>query len=241
MCTVSYIVNKDSFIITSNRDEHIGRPLAFMPKEETINGMNLIYPKDPKAGGSWFAVNENHAVTVLLNGAFNRHQSGGKYLRSRGLVLLDVASSTDPWQTLQRIKLDRIEPFTIVLLQEFKLFEFRWDGTEKFFKEMDPKENYIWSSTTLYTDEVIQTREKLFQKFIDRKVEKDARRILDFHTNDHNDRENGFIIDRENGLKTFSITQAIIQQDLASLRHIDLLNRKDHLLTLGDEHLIRQL
>ena len=241
MCTVSYIVNKDSFIITSNRDEHIGRPLAFMPKEETVNGMKLIYPKDPKAGGSWFAVNENHVVTVLLNGAFKRHQSGGKYLRSRGLVLLDVAGSKDPWQTLQRIKLDRIEPFTIVLLQEFELFEFRWDGSEKFFKEMDPKENYIWSSTTLYTDKVIQTREKLFQKFIARKVEKDARRILDFHTNDYNDRENGFIIDRENGLKTFSITQAIIQKDLASLRHIDLLNRKDHLLTLGDEHLIRQL
>ncbi len=58
MCTVSFVKTADSIIITSNRDEKIIRPSAIPPKSYRVNNQNLIYPKDPKAGGTWFATNE---------------------------------------------------------------------------------------------------------------------------------------------------------------------------------------
>jgi hypothetical protein len=45
----------------------VTRPSAIALK--TINGKNVIYPKDPKAGGTWYVVDENGTVLVLLNGA----------------------------------------------------------------------------------------------------------------------------------------------------------------------------
>jgi hypothetical protein len=48
--------------------------------------------------------------------------------------------------------------------------------------------------------------------------------VVDFHSNNHEDYENGFVIDRETGLKTFSVTQAVIEPEETLMRHIDLLN-----------------
>ena len=59
---------------------------------------------------------------------------------------------------------------------------------------------------------------------------------MESHSNDYNDRDNGFVINRDNGLKTFSITQAILHNERASLRHIDLQNNEDHTLALIKQH-----
>ena len=236
MCTVSFIRDGDSVVFTSNRDEHISRPSAYKPREESLNGVRVLFPKDPKAGGTWFAVNDRHVVSVLLNGAFKRHHSNGNYRRSRGLILLDVIGSKRPKDTLMQINLDRIEPFTIVLFQEQELFEFRWDSSQKYLKQLDTTKSVIWSSTTLYSEEVILAREKLFEEFLTQNKTKNAISALEFHSNDFDDSENGFIMARENGLRTFSITQAIIDADLATLRHIDLQNDKDYTLALNNRH-----
>ena len=96
MCTVSFISLNNKFVITSNRDENILRPVAFAPQEEIINGCKIIYPKDPKAGGTWFAINQSGAVAVLLNGAFEKHIPLNNYSKSRGLILLEVISKITP-------------------------------------------------------------------------------------------------------------------------------------------------
>ena len=233
MCTVSFVANQDSFIITSNRDEHIARPLAFEPREEIINKRKIIYPKDPKAGGSWFAINEDHVATVLLNGAFRRHQSTGNYRKSRGLVLLELISSKRPKDELRKLELVKIEPFTLVLWQDPILIEFRWDGRRRYIKELAPEEYHIWSSTTLYSKDVIEFREKIFHQFMGLPGEKDHDSVFQFHSGQNRDHENGFVIDCENGLKTFSITQALIREEEASLKHRDLLNKKEHLISIG--------
>lgn len=226
MCTVSFISRNNRYFITSNRDEHISRPLAFEPQEEVFNSIKVLFPKDPKAGGTWFAINENGYVGVLLNGAFVRHKSRGNYAKSRGLVLLDVISSQDPESELEKMELNAIEPFTLVLFNTSNLIEFRWDGQEKHFKTLNTAQSYIWSSVTLYDELVIHQREQLFEGFLEHKTDVDAADVIDFHSNNHEDYENGFIIDRETGLKTFSVTQAVIQDEDALLRHIDLFKGK---------------
>ena len=227
MCTVSFISSGDRYFITSNRDEHISRPLAFEPKEEVINSTKVLFPKDPLAGGTWFAVNENGVVTVLLNGAFVRHAREKNYSRSRGLVLLDIVSASKPVSMLQEMELYTIEPFTLVLF-DTRLLEFRWDGNQKYFKYLDRAKSYIWSSVTLYEDPIIAQRASLFDQFLRSTSNIEASQVVDFHSNNHEDYENGFIIDRKTGLRTFSVTQAILDEKDIKMRHLDLLNNKEY-------------
>lgn len=226
MCTVSFVPSGKRYIITSNRDEHISRPSAYAPREETIGSVKVLFPKDPRAGGTWFALNENGAVAVLLNGAFVKHRPNGTYTKSRGLVLLDIIGAKNPHSVLWKMDLCHIEPFTVVFFHS-DLLEFRWDGSQKYFRPLDKSKMHIWSSTTLYDDAAIANRTSLFHQFVHNSDRIGASDVVDFHTDNHEDLENGFVIDRETGLKTFSVTQAILDQEETNLlRHIDLLDDK---------------
>ena len=61
--------------------------------------------------------------------------------------------------------------------------------------------------------------------------------VVDFHSNNHSDFENGFIIDRKTGLKTFSVTQAVLQGHDTSLHHFDLLNDKKSIISFNTDQL----
>lgn len=241
MCTVSYIRRNSKTFITSNRDEHIARPSALEPKEEVINGVRVIFPKDPQAGGSWFAFNENGLVVVLLNGAFENHKRKLPYEKSRGVLLLEVVSHEQPQELLFQMDLTKIEPFTIVVNQGNVLFEFRWDGEGKHHKMLDANSDYIWSSSTLYDKQARAKRATLFQSFINSGSELEGNSILDFHSSNQQDYENGFIIDRETGLKTFSVTQVISSQLGTHMKHLDLRNQKEFNARFINENLTTAL
>lgn len=241
MCTVSFISNDDSLIITSNRDEHIDRPNSYQPKERVINGVRVIFPKDPKAGGTWFAVNENGMVAVLLNGAFKRQKRKENYAKSRGLVVLDVISQPDPEDALKELDLNNIESFTLVINQGDKLLEFRWDEKKKHYSKLDFDKNHIWSSVTLYDEAAITKREKLFDRFVKTTDTLTNDKIMDFHLNNQGDHENGFVINRDNGLKTFSVTQAIVNTSKVTLKHLDLVNNGKYTITIDNGHLMESV
>ncbi|MEX0314584.1 MAG: NRDE family protein [Allomuricauda sp.] len=237
MCTVSFISRNNGYFITSNRDEHISRPNAFEPREEIINSVKVLFPKDPKAGGTWFALNEYGAVAVLLNGAFVRHKSSGDYAKSRGMVLLEVISAPNPKLFIEEMDLHNIEPFTLVLFDGSTLIELRWDGTQKYFKSLSKTEDHIWSSVTLYDDEAIERRNSHFADFVIADKNITASDVVDFHSNNHDDYENGFIIDRKTGLKTFSVTQVILGGEESALKHFDLLNDKKYTIPFSPNQL----
>ena len=60
--------------------------------------------------------------------------------------------------------------------------------------------------------------------------------VHDFHNYNHGDAENGFIINRQNGIRTFSITQAVVKKDTVSFLHTDLLQHKEFEETLTIRH-----
>lgn len=231
MCTVSFVGKNSKLIITSNRDEHLSRPSSLMPSEEIINNCKIMFPKDPRAGGTWFAVNEFGSVAVLLNGAIKKHTPTGNYARSRGLVLLSIISNRHPDSYLNNIDLKNIEPFTLILYVRNKLTEFRWDGNLKRARELSLNGHYIWSSATLYSSEVINSREHSFNEFMKNAKEIGAEEIFDFHSENNGDYENGFIINRDSKLKTFSITQAVIHDDEILLTHHDLLTGNSYTIS----------
>lgn len=226
MCTVSFVRVNNAVIITSNRDEHIQRENAVAPDLHQLKNKKVIFPKDAKAGGTWFAAADDGTVVVLLNGAFKKHVPQPPYRKSRGLILLEIIEATEPYSCFRMIDLNNIEPFTLVVYNGASLHELRWDGNEKSEKELDITGNYIWSSATLYTDEVTAHRSMLFDRFINLSDEITAQSIHDFHASNNGDTENGFVISRQTGLTTFSITQAVIQSNTVNFSHSDLLQGK---------------
>ncbi|MEO1013032.1 MAG: NRDE family protein [Bacteroidota bacterium] len=222
MCTVTFIPSEAGTIITSNRDEHISRKATLRFQEDTKNGTKVMYPKDRTAGGTWFAVNEFGTVVVLLNGAFQNHKCTPPYRKSRGLLVLEIISAESPIDLVREMDLGKIEPFTLIIYGDSRLWEFRWDYGRKHLKQLNRAQSYIWSSWTLYDEKAQATRNQYFKDLIAKKEDLDGQEILDFHRQNHGDFENGFVIDRGNGLKTLSVTQAISGNGRCRLSHLDL-------------------
>lgn len=240
MCTVSFISIGEKTIITSNRDEQTSRNKAYELKEEIINDCKIIYPKDPEAGGTWFAVKESGAAAVLLNGAFKNDIPNKNHTRSRGLILLRILSGTDPVSQLSEISLSSVAPFTLVLFNTTRLIEFCWDGSNKYCKELNAMSNYIWSSMTLYAKNAILQRKALFATFLEGKALIDENNIIDFHLDNDNDFENGYVINRNDKVKTFSITQAVFEAEETVLNHIDLVKNIKNSLVLPLNYMTKQ-
>jgi hypothetical protein len=232
MCTVSFVSSNGKTIITSNRDEKVIRPIAIEPKNYFINNKNIIFPKDPKAGGTWFAVDESGTIAVLLNGANEKHKVESHYRKSRGLIVLDIISSASPKDFWQEINLDKIEPFTLILFQDNELFQLRWDGNDKECISLETKKNHVWSSVTLYPKEIRENRADWFHSFLSRSFGTNSivteTEMLHFHRHTENDNsENGLVINRNDELKTLSITQSVIEKNKVSVLHYDLIANTD--------------
>ncbi len=228
MCTVSFVCANDTIIITSNRDENIIRPTAIPPKKYILNSKNIIYPKDPKGGGTWFVAAENGTVLVLLNGSEEKHEVKLPYRKSRGQIVLEMITSISPKQFWNEINLDTIEPFTLVLFQDKALFQLRWNGTEKTTKSLDPAKNYIWSSSTLYPKIIREQRSSWFYTYLDTNRNITAAKMMDFHRNtEAENTEHGLVVNRNEQLKTLSITQAVIEQNIVVIKYVDLIASKE--------------
>ncbi len=225
MCTVSYIGFSDQIIFTSNRDEQLSRPVATPPEISCENGIKIIFPRDPKAGGTWFIANSDAKVAILLNGAEKKHTPEFSYRKSRGLILMDIMKAENSFDKFSEINLFEIEPFTIVLFEFGKLYQLRWNSSEKSVLHLNSTKNYIWSSSTLYDPKVILQREKLFYNFLKNNTSPKPEDVKNFHKSPGTDSmQEGFIINREGNYKTFSITQVQIQKNVLNFNHYDLLN-----------------
>lgn len=232
MCTVSFVSSNGKIIITSNRDEAVLRT-ALPPDTYLINNKKITFPKDPKGGGTWYAVAENGNVLVLLNGADEKHKHQPPYNRSRGLVVLEMISNDSPVVHWNVIDLENVEPFTLVLFQDAQLFQLRWNGTTKNRVNLDASKNYIWSSSTLYPQEVREQRSKWFYKFMENKHEANETEMFDFHRyTENSNAENGLIINRNNTLKTLTITQTFLNNENITMNHYDLIEGKSYSLAL---------
>ncbi|WP_396191264.1 NRDE family protein [Flavobacterium sp.] len=228
MCTVSFVFSNGKAILTHNRDEKIARPSAIEPQKYSINNKDIYFPKDPKAGGTWYAVAQNGTTIVLLNGADEKHQVKPSYRKSRGLIVLDLISSNSPIEAWASIDLSAIEPFTVVLFQDSKLYQLRWNEVEKTTLNLDVSQNHIWSSSTLYPKDIREKRANWFHTFLATKPEVDEKEMFNFHRyTEGENQENGLVINRNDLMKTLSITQSVIEKNNIVLSYLDLQNQQE--------------
>jgi hypothetical protein len=230
MCTVTFIRVKEKVFITSNRDEKHWRPAAAGPALYPLKKMNALFPKDPVAGGTWFAVQENGNAIVFLNGGWQKHVPVPPYRKSRGLILLDLADHPMPLRAFLNIDLENIEPFTAIIWQDNQLFDCRWDGIEKFHQAMDAELPHIWSSVTLYDKHTIAKRKLWFEEWLEKNPEPTREDILDFHlSTGDGDAHNDLLMNRDNLVFTVSITSAFFTEEMVSMKYIDVRNKQSYL------------
>ena len=108
MCTVTFISANDHYYITSNRDEKKLRKPGIPPRKYLVNNVELLFPKDADAGGSWIGMNAYGHMAVLLNGAFEKHLLAPFYERSRGLIFTEILTSPAPVSHFQRSEERRV-------------------------------------------------------------------------------------------------------------------------------------
>lgn len=225
MCTVTFIPVKDRCYITSNRDEKISRKPAIPPASYLLDDQFLLYPKDADAGGSWIALSDNRAAGVLLNGGFAKHVPAASYRRSRGLIFLELMSSTDAAAYFLEMDLRQIEPFTVVLLHQEKLYECRWDGKAGYCREINRSIPHIWSSVTLYDAAVIKKREEWFAQWLQINPYPEQKDILEFHCfAGEGDLNHDLVMNRRNEFLTVSITSIEVQEGRGMIEYLDMAN-----------------
>jgi len=185
MCTVTYVpLGNSDFILTSSRDIPFSRKKAEHPTIVHENGVDLCYPKDGKAGGTWIGTSNKNRLICLLNGGFEYHTSRASYRKSRGLIVKELLVADDIRKGLEIVDLNGVEQFTLTIVDwnnSLELLEFVWDGDEKHTRLM-PQEAHIWSSSTLYDAGVKRLRSDWFTTWRNEN-KKTQQSMLTFHHN----------------------------------------------------------
>ncbi|SEB98211.1 Transport and Golgi organisation 2 [Tenacibaculum sp. MAR_2009_124] len=186
MCTVTFLpLGGNNFILTSNRDENPERETV-PPKDYLENGVELTYPKDKIAGGTWIGLSEKNRLICLLNGGFKKHRRAKSYKMSRGVIVKHLLASENAISEVNKFSFDGVEPFTIVLVEwssALEIYELVWDGGKKYFEKIDNKP-HIWSSSTLYDEVMKGQRKEWFTEWLNENKAFEKENIIAFHQDD---------------------------------------------------------
>lgn len=224
MCTVTFVpLANSNFVLTSNRDEAPGRE-TFPPEIYKEEDVDLLYPRDAVAGGTWIGASNRKRAITLMNGGFVAHVRKTFYERSRGLIVKDLLKTPDIIDYINNYDFSGIEPFTAVVVDwegELKLYEIVWDEEKiHFYKEaLKPK---IWSSSPLYPPDVQKKREQWFAEFLKERQGATIDDVLHFHqTAGEGNLYSNVIMDR-GFVKTKSITQLVKSDNWVDMQYNDL-------------------
>jgi hypothetical protein len=225
MCTVTYTPLEHSVLFSSCRDENPNRIHASMPAYVKGKNRHMLYPADGLAGGTWLGVNSAGDVIILLNGGEENHVRQRNYRFSRGIIVKELLDAISPVEKFLRTDLDNIEPFTLIIYSRKELHQLVWTGSEKQHKIPDPLQAHIWSSATLYNRTVQTKRKKWFQTFLKQHPLPTSKQLLQYFTDEApSDSENGFVMNRNESIKTCSITLIERREQHAVFEYHDLLN-----------------
>lgn len=233
MCTVTYIpLKNNAFILTSNRDENPKRK-TISPKKYLENGVEIWYPKDELAGGTWIGTSDQKRVVCLLNGGFKKHDLNPPYKMSRGTIVKKLLAHKNAVSFINLYHFEGIEPFTIVLVDwnhQLETYELVWDGTVKHFKKL-PQLPHIWSSSTLYTEETKKIRQKWFKDFLIDHEKTDQDSILNFHQNTTLGATINSLKMKRKHVETVSVTSIKKEKEVV-MKYLDFVNNQSFYETI---------
>lgn len=230
MCTVTFLPLESGFILTSNRDESPDRQ-AFSPEHKNIGNTTVYFPKDPLAGGTWFATDSKRFTLCLLNGGFEKHKHQPPYRLSRGQMVLQFFEYYSLENFKSQFDFEGIEPFTLVVIDaknQVAIEELVWDEKRLHSRKLPSDQPSIWSSSTLYPEPVRAERKSWFEKWLAEHKDFHQDEIVSFHkTGGKGDAWNDFVMNREGKVQTISVTSVELRKGQYSpLYHEDLLDKE---------------
>lgn len=215
MCTLTIYKGKKRCVVTMNRDELRTRKEAGLLYSRSSGDVRLFYPVDASSGGTWFGVNNRGVVLCLLN----RYQapevvnpvSRGEII-PRALEQGDFAA-IDAW--LQHLDYSQYNPFDLFLVRKKKVRHFSWDGETCLEEEVEFKNWYIFSSSSINTEEVLAYRQNIFQAW---------NREMGNQLSDASEILRGFHLIQVDGMESLSVlmerekshSKSVIQADIGS-------------------------
>ena len=221
MCTVAYIPLANHIILVSLRDESPTRPAAIPPQRFSANGIELMYPHDTEGGGTWIGVNQWGAMIVLLNGAFEKHERQSQYTGSRGLIVKKMLGNKSPVSVWNEMDLNGKEAHTLVVSENSQLYQLVWDEQQKHNIVMDPTVPNVWSSATLYDRKTGEARNQSLLQRIKSSRLVDRLSLLEYFRA-YGDNENGFIMNRNELVKTLSMSYLVHHGDSIQFNYHEL-------------------
>lgn len=222
MCTVSFIPQSNTYFITSNRDESPSRRSAGLTSKHLAGTNGIHYPIDELSGGSWIALSDTGRAVCLLNGAYEAFILNPYYRLSRGIVVTEATQAENIHSFLSEFDLQGIAPFTLLVFENGSFQQLIWDGNEKNISSLPSDQPQIWSSVTLYPAHIREWRKSLFEKWIKENTTFDRESILRFHQLADRDPDNDFIMNRNDVVKTLSLTSIELKPASASILHLEL-------------------
>lgn len=221
VCTVTYREIKGKKIITANRDETPLRAARGLSTYLTSSGKAYYIAREPVKGGTNMAVGEGGSVYVLLNGAFEAHPPGGRYGKSRGLVVLESLEYPTLKAFAEAADLSQTEPFTLLRFGDVTE-EMRRDSERTHYTAYSDGAERLWASAQLYSEKVRVDRKRWFRHLLASNPDADA--LLDFHLRGgEGDPENDMVMNRGGLVKTVSVTSVRIGPEEVTVIHKDLI------------------
>jgi len=220
MCSVSFLPQKDGFVLAMNRDESLSRVSALPPDVLSCDGVSMLYPRE-LSGGTWIGVNSAGMAFSLINWYSQPEDAHGNPI-SRGEVvraLLSARSAKEAASLLKELPLMRMNPFRlmVVSLSEHSLVEWH-SGGGTFEPFALPWRRHHWFSSSLDEAKATQVRRRTSARILGNSCELPLLRKL--HRS-HAPKAGPFsLCMHRTDACTVSYTEIIVHGSLASIYYI---------------------
>lgn len=117
MCSVSFLPQREGFVLAMNRDEQLTRPRALPPDIALCGTLRAVFPREP-SGGTWIGANESGVAFALVNWYSHKHYTKSC---SRGEItprLLGAASLDEADSLLHELPAVDYNPFRLLVFDE---------------------------------------------------------------------------------------------------------------------------
>ena len=221
MCSVSWLIDEDSYQIYFNRDEQKTRTEALPPKEININGINVLMPIDPVGGGSWISTNELGMSLCLLNNY--QASNPNPVILSRGLLLRELAkeaSIDDVCNAFLQLELPQFAPFSLLAFDRSicepgkHVMALEWNGHES---TIHPTDSPLFSSG-VDLHNVVNYREAAYQDLVGGTPNQAS--LLAFHRHHHNEHSHMSVCMHREDAQTVSFTQIVVSAMHQEMRYV---------------------
>ena len=148
--------------------------------------------------------------------------------------MLEFFEYKNAQQFLDEYDLDNIEPFTLVIYDNGFLAELKWDGQKKHIRPLDITKQHIWSSATLYDEEMKAKREKWFARWLAEKPIFTKKTAMHFHeTAGEGNEFYDLKMNRFHLVETVSITCVERKNDTFEMTYKDFVHQKTTKANIG--------